>query len=282
LCGRLVIGEMDKLKGKNEIGRFKQIAEKLCSQLSSIEGVVGIVFMGGLARGFADRFSDVDIDVYLSKKDRKSRETIRKMGADEQKRSGIDVDLSTYFIDEFGKRRWTEIERWDYSHALIVHDLKGEVRRIFDWKLAVSRDFWVKRIATCAEYLKWYCCSPAENVGTMAEAWVERGDFASAHYCLTYAVDVLLRVIFALNREFVPPQKWRIFYSYILKWLPSNYEELLREAMVIKEFSTSDLERRLKAIRKIWRGTVPKIEEETGLTLEKLSKYYVENVLRQG
>jgi predicted nucleotidyltransferase len=273
---------MDKLKGKNEIGRFKQIAEKLCSQLSSIEGVVGIVFVGGLARGFADRFSDVDIDVYLRKKDRKLRETIRKMGADEQKRSGIDVDLSTYFVDEFGKRRWTEIDRWDYSHALIVYDLKGEVRRIFDWKLAVSRDFWVKRIATCAEYLKWYCCPPAENVGTMTEAWVERGDLASAHYCLTYAVDVLLRVIFALNREFVPPQKWRIIYSYTLKWLPSNHEELLREAMIIKELSTSDLERRLKAIRKIWRGTVPEIEKETGLNLEELSKYYVENVLQQG
>jgi predicted nucleotidyltransferase len=273
---------MDRLKGENQIGSFKQVAERLVSQLSSIKGVAGIVFMGGLARGFADRFSDVDIDVYLGVEDRKLRETIRKMVADEQKRSGIDIDLPIYFLGAFKKRRWTEIDRWDYSHAVIVHDLKGEVKRLFDQKLAVPRDFWMKRIATCAEHLKWYCCPTGENVDTIAEAWVERGDLASAHYCVTYAIDVLLRLIFALNREFVPPQKWGIFYSYTLKCLPSNYEELLTEGMIIRELSTNDLERRLKALREIWRGTVPKIEEETGLTLEELSKYYVKNVLLQG
>lgn len=270
------------MKGDNQIGRFRQIAEKLVSRLSLIEGVVGIVFMGGLARGFADRFSDVDIDVYLSVEDRKLKQTIREMCADEQKRSGIDVDLSIHFLGEFKKRKWTEIDRWDYSHALIVYDPKDEVKRLLDQKLQVPRDLWVKRIATCAEYLKWYCCPPKENVGTMAEAWIERGDLVSAHYCVTYAVDVLLRVIFALNKEFVPPQKWRIYYSYTLKWLPPNYKELFREALITKELSTSDFERRLEVIRKIWYTTVPKIEEETGLTLGALSKYYIENVLQQG
>jgi hypothetical protein len=42
-----------------------------------------------------------------------------------------------------------------------------------------------------------------------------------------------------------------------------------------------DFGRRLEAIRKLWRGTLPKIREETGLTTELISKYYVEKVLHQ-
>jgi hypothetical protein len=104
---------------------------------------------------------------------------------------------------------------------------------------------------------------------------------ASAHYCLTYSVDLMLEIIFALNKEFLPVQKWRLFYSYSLKWLPKDYVKLLKEAMVIKELSARDLKRRLKALQEMWLGIVPKIEEETGLTADLMTKYYVEKVLNQ-
>lgn len=103
----------------------------------------------------------------------------------------------------------------------------------------------------------------------------------SAHYCLTYSIDVMLRTVFALNREFVPPQKWTLFYSYGLKWLPKDYKQLLTEAMTVQEMSKNDFERRLNALRKMWRGIVPKIEGTTGLTFDLVSKYYVEKVLHQ-
>jgi hypothetical protein len=51
--------------------------------------------------------------------------------------------------------------------------------------------------------------------------------------------------------------------------------------MKIEEFSVKDFERRLLAMRALWREILPKIEEETGLTTEKISKYYVEKVLNQ-
>jgi len=41
-----------------------------------------------------------------------------------------------------------------------------------------------------------------------------------------------------------------------------------------------DFDRRLKAIREIWHKTVLKIEDETRLTPNQISKYYVEKILR--
>jgi predicted nucleotidyltransferase len=272
---------MVKLKGENRIRKFRRVAEGLVSKISSFEGVTGIVFIGGLVRGFADRFSDVDIIVFLSRRDEQLRKKIRDLGVGEQKRLGIDLDLEVHFLDDFRRWKWDEVDKWEFSRAEIVFDPKGEVKKVFREKLRVPEDFWIKRIAVCAEYLKWYACPPKKDVGTVAESWIERGDFVAAHYCLNYAADLLVRIVFALNKEFLPAPKWRIFYSYGLRWLPENYERLLGEAMLVKSFSVKDFNQRLGAVRELWCGLLPKIREETGLTIELVSKYYVEKVLHQ-
>jgi predicted nucleotidyltransferase len=145
---------MAGLKGENQIEKFRKIAGMLVSQISSFDGVAGVILEGGLTRGFADKYSDVDITVFLSEKTESLRKRIQKMGADEQERSSVDVDLSVHSLKEFKKRRWSEIDRWDYSHAEIVYDPRGEVRKVFNQKLRVSRGFWVRRVAVSAEYLK--------------------------------------------------------------------------------------------------------------------------------
>ena len=272
---------MVKLKGENQIRKFRQVAEGLVSKISSFEGVTGIVFIGGLVRGFADRFSDLDIIVFLSRRDDQVRRKIRDSEVDEQRRLGIDVDLEVHFLEDFRRWKWDEVDRWEFSRAEIVFDPKGEVKKVFREKLRVPKNFWIKRIVVCGEYLKWYCCPPKKDVGSVAECWIERGDLVAAHYCLNYAVELLIKVLYALNREFLPAPKWRIFYSYGLKLLPENYRRLLGEAMLVKSFSVKDFNRRLGAVRELWCGILPKIREETGLTTELISKYYVEKMLHQ-
>jgi predicted nucleotidyltransferase len=270
-----------RLKGENQVRKFRRVAEGLVSKISSFEGVAGIVFIGGLVRGFADRFSDVDIIVFLSGRDERLRRRIRDLGVGEQRRLGIDVDLEVHFLEDFRRWKWDEVDKWEFSRAEVVFDPKGEIKKVFGEKLRVRKGFWVKRVVVCGEYLKWYCCPPKKDVGTVAECWVERGDLVSAHYCLTYGVDLLVRIVFALNREFLPAPKWRMFYSYGLKWLPEGYRRLLGEALLVKSFSVKDFRRRLGAVRELWCGVLPKIREETGLTAELISKYYVEKVLHQ-
>jgi predicted nucleotidyltransferase len=272
---------MHKLKGNNRIRKHKQIARALTTRIAQHRGVTGILYMGGLARGFADRHSDIDMIALLADKDETLRRKLRQLGSDEQKRTGIDIDLEIHYFDDLKDWKWTELRRWDFSHAEIAFDPEGRVKQFFKEKLAVSKAFWLKRVVVLGEYLKWYCCPPKEGEGTMTEAWLDRGDMLSAHYCLNYSIDLMIRIAFALNREFVPPQKWRIHYSYGLAWLPQDYETLLKEATTIKSLAKRDLQRRLEAARKIWSGVLPKIREETGLTPATISRLYGEKVLRQ-
>ena len=104
----------------------------------------------------------------------------------------------------------------------------------------------------------------------------------SAHYCLNYVLILLIKIIFALNREFLPPPKWQIFHSYGLKWLPSRYDKVVGEALTVKSLSKRDLDRRLRATKELWHEILPKIKEETGLTPKSISKQYVKHVLKQG
>ncbi len=276
------MASMHGLKGKNRIRKHRQIAEALASRIAQHKGVTGILYIGGLTRSFADKHSDIDIIALLADKDESLRKKLRQIGSDEQKRTGIDIDLEIHFFDDFRNWKWTELNKWDFSQAKIAYDPEGKVKLLFKDKLEVREAFWLKRIVVFGEYLKWYCCPPKEDVGTMIEAWVDRGDMLSAHYCLSYSIDLIIKIIFALNKEYVPPQKWRIHYSYSLKWLPQGYEKLLEEATTVKSLTKRDLQRRLKAARKIWSDVLPKIREETGLTPASISKCYIEKVLRQG
>ena len=165
-----------QLKGKNRIKAFRRIAKGLASKISNCEGVAGVAFIGGLVRGFADKYSDLDIVVLLSERDGKLRKRFYELASNEAKSCNADIDLEVHFLEDFRKRQWDEIDRWTFAKAEIVFDPKGALKEALSEKLRRSESFWINRVVVYAEYLKWYCCPPHENVGTIAESWVERGD----------------------------------------------------------------------------------------------------------
>jgi predicted nucleotidyltransferase len=272
---------MQELEGENLIEEYMRIAERVKSKILSIKGVSGIVYAGGLVRGFADRYSDVDIIVFLSSRKRELRERIKKIGADEQKDSKVDIDLEIHYLADFAKRRMDEIIKWDYSKSRIVFDPNGRLKELLREKTKGTHEHWIERIVICAEYMSWYCCPKREGVATLVETWIKRGDLISANYCINYAIDLLLETIFALNKEFLPAPKWRIFYSYDLKWLPRDYGKLLEEAMKVESFSVADLDRRLGSMRHMWREVIYKIENDTGLTSDLITRKFVKKVVHQ-
>jgi predicted nucleotidyltransferase len=269
-----------KLKGKNRIEEFRRIAKALVSKISKYDGVAGIAFIGGLVRGFADEYSDLDIEVLLSIRDEKLRKQLYKLSSSVAKRCKVDIDMEVHFLEDFKKRKWNEVDRWEFSKAEIVFDPEGMLKKVIDEKLVLPESFWINRIVVHAEHMKWYCCPPRENVGTVAENWIDRGDLQSAHHCLNYATDVMLKILFALNREHLPAPKWQLFYSRSLKWLPEGYEGLIGDAMRIRNYSLKEFKFRLQALRKMWRSVLPKIEAETRLTVDQIPRYFVKNILR--
>ncbi len=135
---------MVKLKGKNQIGRFRQVAKRLVTRISKYEGVCGIVLLGGLARGFADRFSDLDLAVFLSESNEPLRRQIHEVALDEQKRSSIDTDILIYSLGDLEKQHWGETEKWMFSEAKIAFDPQGETKKGLHKEAEGSQRFLVE------------------------------------------------------------------------------------------------------------------------------------------
>lgn len=271
---------MTELKGENLLNQFKPVAERLVSEISSVKSVSSIILLGGLTRGFMDKFSDLDIMVLLETFDNSLKQRVRKIGA-KAELTDLDLDLEIYSTADFRAEAWDDMDRWEYSHAKVAFDPEGEIGKIITDKLKVPESFWTERIAVHVEHLKWYCCPPDETAGTISEAWMERGDLTAAHYCLNYALEVMLELAFALNHEFVPAPKWRLYYSYKLRRLPEGFKKDMEEALKVESFSLKELRRRLKAIRVMWSKIVPIVKDETNLTIAQLHTYFIKNILQQ-
>jgi hypothetical protein len=227
-----------------------------------------------------DKFSDLDITIILETSDASLKQRIRKIRAKEQLKN-LDLDLEFYSLADFKAKVWDDMDRWEYSHAKIIFDFEGKTRKVIANKLKVPRSFWTKRIAVDVEHLKWYCCPLDESVRTISEAWVEREDLTAAHYCLNNASEVMLELAFALNKEFLPAPKWRLYYSYKLRRLPEGFKEDMMEVMKVDSISLDEFNRRLKLLQMMWSKIKPLVEKKTNLTTAQLHTIYVKNILKQ-
>lgn len=270
-----------KIKGRNRISKFRRITKELVSAVSSLKGVMGIMISGAAVRGFADEFSDMDINVILERRDPELSRKIRDLASVAQIRYQTDVDMEVYSLHHYKRKRWGETERSDCENSRVVYDPTRAMKRIGRHKMKSTDDFWTRRIVTSAEYLRWYCNPSQVAKESLAEVWISRGDLISAHYCLNYSIELLLRILFALNKKYLPPPKWRLFDSYGLSWLPKDYTRLVREAMKIGGYSRKEISRRRGTIAKLWKRIMPRMRDLLGLGEEGISRRYVRDVLKQ-
>ena len=220
----------------------------VCHLVQEAPHVVAVLLSGSLARGTADHLSDIDMTVFVR------REHI-KAGIpalpDECLSPAAWVDLPVHCLERWMDPRndeliWTMTNRWDKSHAKILHDPQGEALRLLAKKL-VFRPGELRALKREARECMWF-------VRGVAGSWVERGDLVAAHYCVDHGVDRLLDYLFLKNRQFIPYEKWKLPYVRQLPALPHDFDARLQPALLVREVSEAELRRRQLAL-------VPLIDE---------------------
>ena len=235
------------------------IAEEFASKFKR-EGVVGIVFLGGIARGYFDRFSDIDVIIF---KRRNVDLGVRNEYEFEYKGFLIDYEIVNY--EDMVESEWDMEMRWSFSKVKIFYDPEGKIRSLIDKKVYLREEERKWLIIEGVTQSDWYC-----NV--VSELWIYRNDPISAHYSIYYALEELVKAIFMLNNELLPASKWRVYLVQRLKWLPKEFNEKMREVLLVKDFSLKELERRRKALNYLWQQVLPKAEREVGMKFSEFKK----------
>jgi len=229
----------------NEYDAFFQKARELAGRFVVYEGVVGVLLTGGVARGYADHFSELDLAVYLTRSHFEdwTQRGLAPFPEGDSCLDGWHVDLDYFCYEDEVDSEWEHVKRWDRSYAIILHDPQGLMREMLARKAALGdgekQRLIVRHLVLYGEY---FC-------DIVVPSWLHRGDLLAAHHCLNMALDSLIRAVFLANDELIPFEKWSLNFSYTLTWTPQDWQERVEQAMLVREVASADVKRRCALIR---------------------------------
>jgi len=261
-----------KLKGKNIIKLHEKMAKEFIKKVKRKRNIVGIVCTGGIGRGYADKYSDIDITIFVKKNAKiglpEEGEMDILVPKEDKIKYGIDkikIDWGITDYEKVLKEKWDMETRWAFSQVKILYDPEGKIRKLIK-----------KKVVLPDKERKWLMMEGVEQSHyygiRVPEIWICRGDVVSAHQCMYYGLEMLFQALFALNKQLIPPPRWKLWYSRFLKWRPQDFERKIKRALSIKEFSKEELEKRKRAIIDLWEQIKPKVEKEVGMKWEEFKK----------
>ncbi len=167
--------QLIEMKGENLIGVFKDAGAEIVKRLSKYKSVVGALFTGGIVRGFADKYSDLDVLLFLEHDDATVRSSVRALAKEIEHRFSVETDIEVHVLDAYMQGDWDEYLKWDLSNSMVVLDRHGRLPELLKKKLAVAEEEWQLRIAKSMIYISWYCFPEREHVPSMIDLWSDRG-----------------------------------------------------------------------------------------------------------
>ncbi|MFH1334622.1 MAG: DUF4037 domain-containing protein [Pseudomonadota bacterium] len=233
------------IKKENLIEKMLADLEKALPNFHSIKGLVGITLNGGLARGYGDHLSEIDLTLFLDAK------TYEHWNAGYAECcTGIciyegnlyDIKYLNYSA-EYDRPLSPILELWDLSYAKVLYDPFGKIRSYLDKQLATPFD---NQVITRIMFETWWYYRLAGNI------WVHREDPLQGHLILNEAIKGLLKAVFLANQKYVPHDKWLIHYCRDLPWLPTHWNERRKALLATGDLSIVSLKERQKLIDFIW------------------------------
>lgn len=240
--------------------KFLSAAKKISLKISTINGVVGILATGGMARGHSDYYSDLDLLVYVD--DDKAREIERYIAVGFLRHKGIALDTPVVRYGRAAKQRspsayWSQVRRWDLENSRILFDTDGRMEKLRRDKLAFPD--WEQR-----KLLREHAEGVTEHLIYNFELWEKRGTSLNLAHSLIQGTQHLIFWIYAKNKRFRP---------YAPKWLFYHLENgLVPEAKhldVIRRPFVASIRNAAEA-RKI-RTSLVKLAQRIGIGFEFMS-----------
>lgn len=222
------------------------------------DGMLGIVFLGAIARGYYDASADIDIALF------KERGSGISVPGQFLKVEGLEVHLHLVDYESELASPWDMAKRWTFSQGQIHYDPQGKISQLLAQKVPLQPEEKKWLLMSGISLSEWY-------VNRLTSLWVERGDMLSAQYMFAQGLNYFFDMLFALNDQLVADTKWRCYCVEQLGRLPSQFQEHIQQTMLLQAFTVEELERRKNAFMKMWGEMLPIIEAEVGMSYEEIN-----------
>ena len=222
------------------------------------DDVVGIVFLGAVARGYFDRSADIDVAIFTKPKSDLTLPKFRKVDGLE-----IQVWISDYESERAGA--WDMPKRWTYSQNWIFFDPSGKISELIRDKVPLKPEERKWLMMSGLMLSEWY-------VRGLTALWVDRGNILSAHQMIDQGLVYFYDMLSGLNGQLVADMKWRYYCVEQLERLPRDFRDRIRDVLIVHSLSLEELERRKTAFLEMWEEMRPVVEQETRLTYDEMEQ----------
>ncbi|PIP17093.1 MAG: hypothetical protein COX44_01775 [Candidatus Portnoybacteria bacterium CG23_combo_of_CG06-09_8_20_14_all_37_13] len=233
---------------------IEDLAYDFVERLKGKKEVEGVVLLGGLGvRNFLDKHSDVDIAVFVDYKECELKilptwlprfDFHVKLPKPVDDIEDIEFNVHQQILSAEREHEWDEGKKEAYSQGNVVYDQRGFLTKFLEEKLAYDEEQRRRRLIEIVGQFSWYGeINPHRQI--------ERGFIHNAHDLLNQTGEMIVEVLFLFNRRYRPHKKWRLETSFRLPRIPRNYEAHMKEAMLVKDYTPADIERRIVAFETI-------------------------------
>lgn len=227
-------------KSRNLNAKFRRVAKIIAGKIAAIDGVIGIVAVGGIGRGHSDEFSDLDLIVYAE--DAAWRDISRYIAIGQLNRKGIDFDIPVKSYTSAMRHKvpsayWSQELRWTLQSALILHDTGSRIANMISSKVIFPE---AERKKLVDDNCHW----ADEILNYMYPTWKQRGHTHNLAHLLRTAAEHIILWIYAHNGLFRPyMRKWPFYY------LENDFVPEARHFSLIKRAFTAPITTRAEADR---------------------------------
>ena len=240
----------------SQLERATQVAKEFARQYVTDE-IVGIIFIGAIARGYFDHSADIDIALF------KKQASAIPVTANFLKVEGFEIHCHVEDYDSEIQTPWAMAKRWTYSQRQIYYDPKGLISRLLQEKVPLQPQEKKWLLMSGLTLSDWY-------INSLAHLWVERGNMISAHHMFDQGLNYFFDMLFAINNELVADMKWRYYCVERLTQLPPDFHEHIKEVMLLNAFTVEEIERRQRIFMEMWKYMVPLVEQEVEMPYDEI------------
>lgn len=167
---------------------------------------------------------------------------------------GIQIDVMRVALDDFRHQEWPESFKYELAHALVLVDRHQSVARIVEKRVAYPESL---RLARIQEHAGWASYFMEE---WRLLSWLERGGIASAHDQLTAALEEVIKLLHAYNREWLPWRYRWMISAQRLPWQPDEFSQKALEITSQMEPTRNGILQRRAAIGALLNNTMARLQ----------------------
>ncbi|KPJ56537.1 hypothetical protein AMJ49_04650 [Parcubacteria bacterium DG_74_2] len=256
---------------KKEIEKtIKPFLEKLQEQ----SYIKGIVLLGGLGkRNFIDKYSDIDLTVFISKKDAKKISLPFEFHYQSNGKT-LEFNIHQQILEEEERiKKWKDFKIEAYARGKIIYDPTKRVSKLIKNKIRFDENEAFDRLIWIMQQYKWR--GQIHSIRAYRRGYPE-----ASHGLLNQCAEILLEAIYLLNKRYLPHKKWELVYLNEMKKPFNRLNSEFKKVMIIKNYHLSDIKRRIKILDKIYGLVLNEILKQYKNSPRDPYKYYYKNFVQ--